>query len=303
MPTIPSPSAVRVERIALLSGSIGVTLSAALAARLGDVRLTASGTVLLLSALARRGPLRPRDLQQLTGLTSGGTTNQLDRLIARGLVTRSHDAVGNDRRAVVVALAPTGRRVVDQIAATFIEHADSVRDYLRALEAELAHPQPGSPRVAAAAPEPDDGGSGSRRDPAAPGTLAGDRVLDALMILSRLGGELRGVLIAGLRREAIVSNEAAIVLGELARGGSRRPRDLGALLGTTSGGTTKLLARLEAAGLVALDRGHLEADRRATIVSLTRRGRRALAVSGAALDERSDAIRGLIRDAAALLET
>lgn len=68
----------------------------------------------VLAALRRAGPdhrLSPGQLLKETMVTSGTMTNRVDRLAARGLVTR--DPNPEDRRAVLVALTDTGRRAVD----------------------------------------------------------------------------------------------------------------------------------------------------------------------------------------------
>ncbi|MDN5763432.1 MAG: MarR family transcriptional regulator, partial [Microlunatus sp.] len=68
----------------------------------------------VLAALRRAGPehrLSPGQLLRETMVTSGTMTNRVDRLAARGLVTRDPDP--KDRRAVRVELTAAGRRAVD----------------------------------------------------------------------------------------------------------------------------------------------------------------------------------------------
>ncbi|MEP6629237.1 MAG: MarR family transcriptional regulator [Lapillicoccus sp.] len=68
----------------------------------------------VLSALRRSGQpyqLSPGQLVTQTLVTSGTMTNRVDRLAARGLVSRSPDP--SDRRGVIVALTDTGREAVD----------------------------------------------------------------------------------------------------------------------------------------------------------------------------------------------
>jgi DNA-binding MarR family transcriptional regulator len=75
----------------------------------------------VLAALRRAGApyaLSPGQLATETLVTSGTITNRIDRLEARGLVTREPDQ--DDRRGVRVLLTPTGRAVVD----------DALRDLL-----------------------------------------------------------------------------------------------------------------------------------------------------------------------------
>ena len=68
----------------------------------------------VLAALRRAGPdhrLSPGQLLKETMVTSGTMTNRVDRLVARGLVTR--DQHPDDRRAVLVGLTDAGREAVD----------------------------------------------------------------------------------------------------------------------------------------------------------------------------------------------
>lgn len=66
----------------------------------------------VLAALRRAGHrLSPGQLLKQTMVTSGTMTNRVDRLAARGLVTR--DPHPDDRRAVLVGLTDAGRDAVD----------------------------------------------------------------------------------------------------------------------------------------------------------------------------------------------
>lgn len=68
----------------------------------------------VLAALRRAGPghrLSPGQLLKETMVTSGTMTNRVDRLAARGLVTR--DPNPEDRRAVLVGLTDAGCAAVD----------------------------------------------------------------------------------------------------------------------------------------------------------------------------------------------
>jgi DNA-binding MarR family transcriptional regulator len=68
----------------------------------------------VLAALRRAGTpyeLSPGQLLTLTLVTSGTMTNRIDRLAARGLVTRRPDL--DDRRGVLVTLTAQGRAQVD----------------------------------------------------------------------------------------------------------------------------------------------------------------------------------------------
>ena len=61
-------------------------------------------------------------------VTSGAVTNRLDRLVAKGYVTRDVDPA--NRRTVVVALTPTGRQLIDRAV---VAHVDNERRILAAL--------------------------------------------------------------------------------------------------------------------------------------------------------------------------
>ena len=68
----------------------------------------------VLAALRREGPpyeLSPGQLIQQTLSTSGTMTNRIDRLAAKGLVTRAADT--DDRRVVRVRLTAQGEELVD----------------------------------------------------------------------------------------------------------------------------------------------------------------------------------------------
>ncbi|TMQ97842.1 MarR family transcriptional regulator [Actinomadura soli] len=62
-------------------------------------------------------------------VTSGAVTNRLDRLVAKGYITREIDPA--NRRAVIVALTPAGRDLIDRAVAA---HLDNERRILAALD-------------------------------------------------------------------------------------------------------------------------------------------------------------------------
>jgi DNA-binding MarR family transcriptional regulator len=57
-----------------------------------------------------RGPARVSEVARVLGLTAAGTTDALDRLERRRLVSRTADRT--DRRAVRIGLSPSGRRLL-----------------------------------------------------------------------------------------------------------------------------------------------------------------------------------------------
>lgn len=66
-----------------------------------------------LVVLGSRGPLRPADLAQALGVDPSTATRMCDRLVRKRLITRRRDVV--DRRAVLLDLSASGRRIVDRV--------------------------------------------------------------------------------------------------------------------------------------------------------------------------------------------
>ena len=107
--------------------------NAAIEARLGEHGLS-RGEFDVLAMLRRRGEpytLAPTALARWMMLSSAAMTNRVDRLEAAGLVERRPDP--GDRRGVLVALTPDGKRVVDAAVA---DHVENERRLLEPLTAE-----------------------------------------------------------------------------------------------------------------------------------------------------------------------
>lgn len=89
----------------------------------------------VLSALRRKGKPYEQpatELARLTMLTSGAMTTRIDRLEAKGMVTRSTDP--EDRRGVNVRLTRTGLRTIDQAIQTRLDAAEEQLATLNARE-------------------------------------------------------------------------------------------------------------------------------------------------------------------------
>ena len=70
----------------------------------------------VVTTLRRQGKpyqLKPTDLYSLLMLSSGATTNRIDRLEQDGIVTRLRDP--SDRRSVIVQLTPKGIQLADLV--------------------------------------------------------------------------------------------------------------------------------------------------------------------------------------------
>jgi len=85
----------------------------------------------VLEALLHKGPLPVNTIGQIVDLTPGSISIAVDRLFAKGLVSRVES--GEDRRVRIVALTQRGR---DLIAPAFRKHAGQMRRVFSELSPE-----------------------------------------------------------------------------------------------------------------------------------------------------------------------
>jgi MarR family 2-MHQ and catechol resistance regulon transcriptional repressor len=85
----------------------------------------------ILEALHHKGPLLLGEIQRKVLVTSGGITYLVDRLVAKGLVTREPSP--SDRRARYAVLTPAGKQLIERI---FPPHAERVTRTMAALTAK-----------------------------------------------------------------------------------------------------------------------------------------------------------------------
>src|SRR5580704_8160311 len=85
----------------------------------------------VLEILLHRGPLPVNTIGPLVELTPGSISTAVDRLVAKGLVSRVESA--DDRRVRIVALTSRGK---DLIAAAFREHSAQMKKVFSELDAE-----------------------------------------------------------------------------------------------------------------------------------------------------------------------
>jgi len=113
------PRAIAPIRLVLGGGSllnqVARDLRTATEAQLAPFDLTAQQAALLLTAA--RTPASPRQLTELLGTDTAGITRLLDRLEAKGFVTRGDHP--EDRRAKVIELTPAGRALVPSLPPVF----------------------------------------------------------------------------------------------------------------------------------------------------------------------------------------
>jgi MarR family 2-MHQ and catechol resistance regulon transcriptional repressor len=85
----------------------------------------------VLEVLLHKGPLPVNTIGPIVDLTPGSISIAVDRLYAKGLVSRVES--GEDRRVRIVALTPRGR---DLIAPAFRRHAGQMRKVFSELSSE-----------------------------------------------------------------------------------------------------------------------------------------------------------------------
>lgn len=86
----------------------------------------------ILEALLHKGPMPVNVVGPRVFLTPGSISVAVDRLLKRGLVTRTGSA--DDRRVRVVALTPSGRRLIEKVFAAHSAQVDSLAHVLSAKE-------------------------------------------------------------------------------------------------------------------------------------------------------------------------
>lgn len=117
----------------MIAAGVGSAITHALAEAVGE-ELAANGPVVALFALDEAGSLRPGQLQELTGLSSGGVSKLLDRLQDAGLITRDYGILSQDRRGSVVRLTAKGRRTSRRMAESVISRTPELRVVVKELE-------------------------------------------------------------------------------------------------------------------------------------------------------------------------
>lgn len=112
----------------------------------------------ILGTLRRNGPpfqLTAGQLVESAMVTSGAITNRIDRLVARGLVTREVDP--DNRRSVLITLSDKGRELIDPVVVSHVDleaellsrlgdrDQQRLADLLRELLVSLGDAAPGNP--------------------------------------------------------------------------------------------------------------------------------------------------------------
>ena len=82
----------------------------------------------VLASLELHGTMRPSEIVELTGLTSGGVTKVISRFERSGLVTRRHGEFSNDKRGIAVSLTDKGHEAAQRLGDAFAGELDCARE-------------------------------------------------------------------------------------------------------------------------------------------------------------------------------
>jgi len=124
-----------------------------------------------------------------------------------------------------------------------------------------------------------------------------------LLQMASLGNQVSTAMARATGTPDVVTNTPLLVLCLLDLDGPARPSVISGVVGLTTGGTTKLLDRLEDAGLIHRSYGAIESDHRGVEVALTAKGRRTLRAATGALVEHLPDLSELVKSIVASLET
>lgn len=245
---------------------LGLALTAALV-DVGFGSISSNADIVVLATIRLDGPQRPSRLADVTGLTSGGTTNLLDRLEGARLVRRTTEGV-DDGRGVLVEITPDGTTAIERIGdvvatelAASPERFDQARDCLRTVGREI---------------------------PVMPSSLTDPELqLGDLLRLADLGRVLIDVFDSVMHDPT--PSKSVLTLWFASQPGGVRPGRLAELTGLSSAGVSELLDRLEQRDLIMRTAGR-PPDRRVVIVESTPAGRELLATTLRALGEHLDEV-------------
>jgi DNA-binding MarR family transcriptional regulator len=204
---------------------------------------TDNSSIACLCAIVEGGPIRLRDLTATVGLSGPTASRVVDRLVASGDVVRSPGPDGGDGRAVEMAATERGVERVGQINRALIADAGAVSAPVKEAIAHLEFTEPaGAPTIATEA--------------------------SVAAALARVGLDL-GAALRTISASGDVTEVLALFV--FADDPVQRPTLIADRVGLSSGGTTKLLDRLEQQGLIEREFGLTE-DRRGVSLRLTELG-------------------------------
>ena len=123
-----------------------------------------------------------------------------------------------------------------------------------------------------------------------------------LLELASFGSGVSKAMADATDSPEFVTNAPLLVLCLLDLDGPARPSAIGAVVGLTSGGTTKLLDRMEEAGLIRRAYGVFDDDHRGVQVTLTPRGAKLLRAAAGALVDHLPEAAGVVKSIVTTLE-
>jgi DNA-binding MarR family transcriptional regulator len=206
--------------------------------------------VQLILTVHHGGPLTPTESAARMAAPRSTVSRAMNRLEGAGLAVRIPSE--RDRRSVVIALTPKGRRRVTAFAMRLGDYFTAGEPLLKESLDLLDAPTPDHDLVGAA-------------DPVA-----------ATEALSRAGARYVDEVVQVLEPFGISEFSDRFTIALLHLRGSQRPTQIADELGLTPSGTSGVLTRLEEQGVITRRHDLTPGDRRAVIVELTPRGEEAV---------------------------
>ena len=211
---------------------------------------TGNAAIASLCAIRSAGPLRLRDLAARVGLPGPTLSRVVDRLVANGDVTREHGPADGDGRAVLMTITPVGIERTHAIDRAIYHDGPAASPMVKEAVVHLDALVERIPVAAERSPAP-------HTDESLAGVLAGLGIA--------VGDTLHSISPSGDITEAL----ALLAFVEDA---APRPSVIANRVGLSSGGTTKVLDRLESNGQIERTFG-ASGDRRGVELHLTTTGR------------------------------
>ena len=123
-----------------------------------------------------------------------------------------------------------------------------------------------------------------------------------LLLMANYGRVVNRAMVGVASDPELVSNVSLVVLCTLDLDGPRRPGILQDVTGLSSGGVSKLLDRMEQAGVVKRTYGAVPGDNRGVLVSITRRGRTLTGRLSSAVAAQLPEARTLVKELSTVLD-
>jgi DNA-binding MarR family transcriptional regulator len=121
--------------------------------------------------------------------------------------------------------------------------------------------------------------------------------------MASLGTGVSTAIASATGQPDLVGNAPMQVMSLLDLDGPARPSAIADVVGLTSGGTTKLLDRLEAAGMIKRSYGVIDGDHRGVLVTLTSDGRQMVRTAAQAMVDHLPDASDLVKSVVDLLDS